>query len=52
VRAKHTFVPDATSAVMVTRERPLPRDQVRAGLDWSQSHRAPIATLGDSERAL
>lgn len=51
LRGRHLYVPDVTCVVLVTRDRPLPLDRIRAGLDWGQSQRIPIATLGDSERS-
>ena len=45
----HPFVPETTSVIMVNRDRPLPLDQIRQGLNWSAAQAIPIATLGDSE---
>ncbi|MFI5912148.1 DICT sensory domain-containing protein [Dactylosporangium sp. NPDC051541] len=49
LRGTHPFIPRTTCAVLVTRDRPLPLDQLRAGLDWSAAQQIPVATLGDSE---
>ncbi|WP_433618118.1 DICT sensory domain-containing protein [Dactylosporangium sp. CA-139114] len=49
LRGRNPFVPDVTCVVLVTRERPLPLDHIRAGLDEAQRRRLPVATLGDSE---
>lgn len=46
---RHGFVPDTTSVVLVTRQRPLPLERIRDGLSWSAAHGVPVATLGDAE---
>ncbi|WP_271190425.1 DICT sensory domain-containing protein [Dactylosporangium matsuzakiense] len=49
LQGMHSFVPRMTCVVLVTRDRPVPLERVRAGLDWSVAKGIPIATLGDSE---
>jgi hypothetical protein len=34
-----------TSAITVTRRRPLPIDELRTTVDWAASQRVPIALL-------
>ena len=50
LRRRHAFVPDTTSVVLVTRDRPLPLDRVRVGLDWAQQHRVPVAAFDGDDR--